>query len=138
MNKNFWIGTVVIFILWMAGSFVIHGVLLHGDYAALPNLMRPEAEAQQYMHFMLLAHLLMAGAFTWIYARGVESKAWLGQGLRFGFAVALLAVIPLYTIYYVVQPTPGMLAVKQIGYCTLKVLILGAVVAYMYRGQART
>ena len=32
----------------------------------------------------------MAGAFTWIYARGVENKPWLGQGLRFGVAVAFL------------------------------------------------
>ncbi len=99
--------------------------------------MRPEAEAQQMMHLMILAHVLMAGAFTWIYARGVENKPWLGQGLRFGLAVAFLAVIPIYIIYYVVQPTPGALAVKQIVFDTIMTLILGAVVAFLYRGQGR-
>lgn len=88
-------------------------------------------------HWMVIAHILMAGAFTWIYARGVESKPWLGQGLRFGFAVAMLCVVPIYMIYYVVQPLPGMLVVKQSVLDTGMTLILGAVVAFLYRGQGR-
>ena len=98
--------------------------------------MRPEAEAQKMMHLMVLAHVLMAGAFTWIYARGVENKPWLGQGLRFGLAVAVLFV-PIYIIYYVVQPTPGTLAAKQIAYDIIMTLVLGAAVAFLYRGQGR-
>ncbi len=68
----------------MAGSFVVHGLLLGADYAKLPNLFRPPAEAHQYMPLMILAHVIMAGALTWIYSRGAEAKPWLGQGLRFG------------------------------------------------------
>lgn len=138
MNKTFWIATLVIFVLWMAGGFVIHGMLLHDEYAGLPNLFRPEAEAQQHFHLMLLAHAIMAGAFVWIYARGVEAKAWLGQGLRYGLAIALLTIVPLYTIYYVVQPIPGMMAVRQILFDGILTLILGAAVAFLYRGQGRT
>ena len=96
----------------------------------------PEAEAQKLMHWMILAHVLMAGAFTWIYVRGVENKPWLGQGLRYGLAVAVLFV-PIYMIYYVVQPTPGALAAKQIVLDTILTLVLGAVVAFLYRGQGR-
>jgi hypothetical protein len=44
----------------------------------------------------------MAGAFVWIYSRGVADAPWVPQGLRFGLAVALLTVVPTYTIYYVV------------------------------------
>ena len=54
----------------------------------------------------------MAGAFSWIYIRGHEARPWLPQGLRFGFAVALLTVIPTYIIYYVVQPMPGATVVE--------------------------
>jgi hypothetical protein len=89
------IAWIVIFIAWMFGSFVVHGVLLHGDYARQPNLFRSEAEAQKYFPFMILAHVIMAGAFTWIYSRGAEAKPWLAQGLRFGLAVALLTVVPM-------------------------------------------
>lgn len=138
MNKKFFIAWAVVFVVWMAGSFVVHGLLLHADYAKLPQLFRPEAEAQQYFPLMILAHVIMAGAFTWIYARGVEAKPWLGQGLRYGAAIALLTVVPWYMIYYVVQPMPGVHVVKQIVFDGILVLILGAVVAFLYRGDVRT
>lgn len=136
MNKKFFIAWIVLFVAWMAGSFLVHGQLLHDDYAALPNLMRPEAEAQQYFGLMLLAHVLLAGAFVWIYSRGIESSPWLGQGVRFGLAVALLAVVPTYTIYYVVQPMPGALVIKQIIFDGVLVVVLGIIAAFMYRPSA--
>jgi predicted membrane protein len=48
MNKTFFIAWVAIFVAWMIGSFVVHGVLLHDDYANLTGLFRPEADAQRY------------------------------------------------------------------------------------------
>jgi hypothetical protein len=137
MNKKFFIAWLVIFIAWMAGSFVVHGVLLQDDYARLPNLFRSEAEAQHYFPLMILAHVIMSGAFVWIYSRGVEASPWLPQGIRFGLAVALLTVVPMYTIYYVVQPMPGMTVVKQIVFNGILMLILGVVAAFMYRPPAR-
>jgi len=133
MNKTFLIAWVIVFVVWMAGSFVVHGLLLHADYEKVSQLFRPEAEAQKYFPLMILAHAIMAGALTWIYARGVEAKPWLGQGLRYGAAVALLTVVPWYIIYYVVQPMPGMHVVKQIVFDGILVLVLGAVVAFVYR-----
>ena len=133
MNKKFIIAWLVVFVAWMVGSFVVHGVLLHDDYAKLPGLFRPETEAQQYFPLMILAHVIMAGAFVWIYARGVESKPWLAQGVRFGIAVALLAVVPIYMIYYVVQPMPGLHVIKQILFDGALVVILGALAAFMVR-----
>ena len=133
MDRRFFIAWVLVFVAWMVGSFVVHGTLLHDDYAQLPNLFRPEAESQRLFFHMLLAHVIMAGAFVWIYARGVENRPWLGQGLRFGLAVALLAVVPIYMIYYVVQPMPGALVVKQIVFDTILVIILGVVVAFFHK-----
>jgi len=72
----------------------VHGVLLHDDYAPLPNLLRPEAEAQGYFGWMLLADALMGFGFTWIYVKGHEAgKPAVGQGLRFGIAIAVLMTI---------------------------------------------
>ena len=70
MNKRFFVAWAVVFVVWMVGSFVVHGVLLHADYAKLPNLFRPEVDAQQYFPLMILAHVIMAGALVWIYSRG--------------------------------------------------------------------
>jgi hypothetical protein len=133
MNRTFFIAWLVAFVVWMGGTFVVHAVLLNADYSLLPNLYRPQAEASAMMHLMLLAHALMTGAFVWIYQRGREEKPWLGQGVRFGVAVALLTAIPAYTIYYVVQPLPGMMVVKQIVFETVLLVILGSVTAFMSR-----
>lgn len=136
MNKRFLLAWLVLFIAWFLGSFVVHGVLLHNDYLALPNLFRKEADSQNFFPLMILAHVFLSGAFVWIYARGVEARPWLGQGLRFGVAVVFLTTVPLYLIYFVVQPMPGATVVKQIVFDGVLVLILGAIVAFMYRKPA--
>jgi hypothetical protein len=133
MIKKLAIAWIVVFVAWMAGSFVVHGVLLHDDYAQLPKLFRPEEEAGKYFPIMILAHVIMAGAFAWIYSRGVEASPWLGQGLRFGGAVAFMTVVPTYMIYYVVQPMPGLHVVKQIIFDGILIVALGVVVSAVYR-----
>jgi hypothetical protein len=137
MNKKYFIAWAVIFVAWMIGSFIVHGVLLSADYSQSPNLFRPESDAQQYFPLMILAHIILAGAFAWIYARGVESKPWLAQGLRFGLAVALLTIVPTYIIYYVVQPMPGATVTKQIVFDGVLLLVLGVLVAFLYRSPQR-
>jgi hypothetical protein len=83
---------------------------------------------------MILAHVILSGAFVWVYARGVEAKPWLAQGVRFGIAVALLTIVPSYIIYFVVQPMPGAVVAKQIIFDGVLLLILGVIVAWLYRG----
>jgi hypothetical protein len=136
MNKKFIIAWIVLFVAWFMGSFVVHGVLLHSDYMQLTNLFRSEGDQQKYFPLMILAHVLLSGAFVWIYARGVEAKPWMAQGARFGVAVALLTIVPTYLIYFVVQPMPGGVVIKQIIFDGVLVVILGTIVAWLYRGSA--
>ena len=133
MTKRFWLSTLVIFVLVMITDFLLHGLILHGDYALLPNMMRTEADSQRYLGWMILAHVFISGTFVWIYQRGREDKPFLSQGLRFGLVIALLTVVPTYLIYYAVQPLPGLLVAKQIGFDLIRMLILGVVVAWMNR-----
>jgi hypothetical protein len=85
---------------------------------------------------MLLAHVILSGAFVWIYARGVEPKPWMAQGVRFGIAVAMLTIVPTYMIYFVVQPMPGDVVIKQIVFDGVLTVILGVIVAWLYRSPA--
>ena len=133
INAKFVVSVVAMFVLSMAFGFVIHGVMLHGDYAKLPNLMRTEAAAQQLFGFMLLAHLLIAAGFSWIYIKGKESRPWLGQGLRYGVAVAVMMTIPMYLIYYVVMPYPSDVVSQQIAYDTMAIIVMGIVLAWINR-----
>src|ERR1700691_6293819 len=133
MNKKFAVAWLVVFVAWFLGSFVVHGVLLRSDYMQLTSLFRPEGDQQRYFPLMILAHVILSGAFVWIYARGVEAKPWIVQGVRFGFAVALLMVVPNYTIYFVIQPMPGEVVIKQIVCDGVLLVILGTIVAWLYR-----
>jgi hypothetical protein len=137
MNKRFFIAWVVIFIVWMAGSGLVHGMLLGADYKAMGALFRPEADAEKYFPLMIFAHVLLAGAFTWIYARGVEARPWFGQGIRFAVVVSMLTIVPTYLIYFVVQPMPSALVIKQVCLDSALMLLLGVVVAFIYRDGTR-
>src|SRR3974390_2627690 len=106
MNKKLALAWVLVFVVWFIGSFIVHGVLLRSDYMQLSTLFRTEPDQQRFFPVMIVAHVLLAGAFVWIYARGAESKPWLAQGFRYGIAIALLTVVPTYLIYYAVQPLP--------------------------------
>lgn len=136
MNKNFLISWAVVFVVWMAASFAVHGFWLAEAYAGLTNLYRPDDEQMTLFHFLLLAHVVMAGAFVWIYQHGQEDKPWLQQGIRFGIAVALLVPVPTYMIYYSVQQIPGALTGNQIIGDSLTVIVLGALVAFLSRNQS--
>jgi hypothetical protein len=136
MNKKFVISWVAVFVVWMVGSFLHHGMWLAADYAALGDMMRSPQEQEGLMHFMLLAHVIMAAAFVWIYQRGREAKPWLQQGLRYGVAIALIAPIPMFMIYYVVQPTPAALAIKQAIGDSVILLVLGVLVAFLNKDDS--
>jgi hypothetical protein len=136
MNKKFIIAWIVLFMAWFLGSFLVHGVLLRSDYMQLTHLFRAEGDQQKYFPLMILAHVILSGALVWIYARGAEAKPWMAQGIRFGIAIALLTVVPSYMIYFVVQPMPGMVVVKQILYDGVLTVILGTIVAWLYRSAA--
>lgn len=132
MGKKCIISAVVMFLMALALSFLVHGFLLYADYSVTAG-MRPPAEAQKLMHFMILAQALFGIAFAWIYVQGKEDKPWLAQGVRYGIAIACLTVIPTYLIYHVVTPVGLTLALKQIGYDTIRVVLMGVVLAWINR-----
>ena len=134
MRGKFFLGWVVAFVLWMAGGFIVHGTLLAADYKAT-NLFRADTDAQSHFIWLLLAHIIAAGAFVWIYSRGIEPRPWLGQGFRYGLAIAFLTAIPMYLIYYAVQPMPGSIVVRQIIFDTICLVIVGIAVAWVYRNE---
>ena len=98
MNAKFWISAVFMAVLSLALGFVVHGWLLAPDYQRLSSLFRGEADAQAFFPLMIVAHLLVGVAFTWIYLKGRKAKPFLEQGVHFGLAVAVLTTIPTYLL----------------------------------------
>src|SRR4249919_420494 len=134
MDKRFWICGIVVSVAALLLDFLVHGVLLQPDYAALvpTGIYRAPADANAYMPYMFAAHILIGFGLTWLYRKGMEpGRAILGQGLRFGAAVSLMSTIPGYLIYYAVQPVPAALVHKQMIFSTIAMLLLGVLLAWL-------
>ena len=122
---------VVVFIAANVLGFVIHALLLKPDYLPIAGYYRPMG--QEKMPFISLAYLSFAIGSVWVYAKGVEARGWLGQGIRFGIAMWLVLAIPSFVIAYAVQPVPGMLVVKQVLFEGVDKILLGILTAALYR-----
>jgi hypothetical protein len=136
MTGKFWISAIVMVVMTFLLSFVVHGVLLHSDYMKMLSWMRKPEDAQALMVWMFIAHAVFGVAFAWVYLQGREDKPWLAQGTRYGIAVACLAVVPIYLIYHVVTLVPLDVAFKQIAFDTVRVVLMGIVLAWINRGVA--
>ena len=130
-TKKLVLTIVVVFVVACLMGFLIHAVLLAPDYMAIKEHYRPEG--QEKMLFINLAYLSFAIGSVWVYAKGVENKPWLGQGIRFGFAIALILAVPSFLIAYAVQPVPTSLMVKQVLYESVDKVLLGILTAALYR-----
>lgn len=138
MDKRFWICGLLVSIAAMLLDFVVHGLLLQGDYNALvaAGIMRDPTDASRYMPYMVAAHLLIGFGLTWLYRQGIDSRRpALGQGLRFGAAVAVMSTIPGYLIYYAVQPLPAALVHKQLIFSAVAMVLLGLLLAWLNPGR---
>jgi hypothetical protein len=149
MRKRFWVCGIVVSIAAMLLDFLVHGLLLQGDYNALVarGVMRSPEDAQHFMPYMAAAHLLIGYGLTWLYMHfnGTHltgagndrpvSDASLSAGLRFGAAVAVMSTIPGYLIYYAVQPLPAMLVHKQMIFSSVAMLLLGLLLAWLNPGR---
>jgi hypothetical protein len=131
--KRFFGASAAVFLVGMTMGFLIHGQLLEADYQNLGSVMRSTHDAQAHFPFLALAFVFFALAFVWLYARGVEEKPWLGQGLRFGLATWLFGAVSVFLTYYAVEPLPGSLVAKQITYELVDFILLGIVAAAVYR-----
>ncbi len=132
MDKRFLISGVALTVAAAVLGFVVHGLLLASDYTALGPIMRTPEDSAHYMPWMLLADAAIGFGITWIYRQGyTPAKSAIGQGLRCGFAVALVSTIPMFLIYYAVEPLPGMLVAKQLIFSTVQILLLGMFAALL-------
>ncbi len=122
---------LAVFVAANLTGFFIHAIWLAADYVRVAELYRPENEVR--MIWINLGYLAFAIGAVWIYARGVENKPWLGQGIRFGIALWLVTAVAYFFIAYAVQPIPTVLMAKQVLYEGINKVLLGILTAALYR-----
>jgi hypothetical protein len=134
INKTFWIGFIVVYIVWQIVGFVIHGVMLGETYQGLWGVFRPEAEMNSMMWMMYLSSALYLLLFCYIFTKGYEGKG-VGEGLRYGLLMGLFMAIPMALDQYVLYPLPSNVAVIWFVSGVVSFMIVGAVFAMIYKSS---
>lgn len=139
-KKNFWIAVLVVWLVCLGYEYLIHAVILYNQfYQSMPTLLllggieREIAWLQ--MSAIFLAEVIFAFFFTFIYTRGVESKSWMGQGLRYGVLIWGVAALPSNMGMYTWSRFPGKLLMWWIIYSLIEYVILGLVCAALYKTE---
>ena len=131
------IGAIVAgFVVQLAGLFLIHSIWLKPDYLNTAYEWRTLEAQGARTWAMLLGTLIYAVAAVLIYLRGVESKPWMGQGIRFGILLWLVTVVYASLSGWVIMPIPHMLAVKWMIGEGLLCLVFSMVVAAICQPKA--
>jgi hypothetical protein len=132
MNKSFWIGFVVVWVLGQVISFLVHGMWLADTYLAMGDVFRPEVELNSMMWMMMVGSVLYMFLFCYIFTRGYEGKG-IGEGVRYGLLMGLFLSIPSAVDQFVVYPLTANLAVIWFVTGVIAFMILGAVFAAIYK-----
>jgi hypothetical protein len=137
MNKTFWIGFIVVYIVWQVIGFVVHGIMLGDTYRAMGDVFRPEAVMNSMMWIMFLSSALYLLLFCYIFTKGYEGKG-VGEGLRYGLLMGLFMAIPMSLDQYVIYPLTMNLAVIWFVGGVVSFMIAGAVFAAIYKPSEGT
>ena len=133
MSKKFIGAVVAAFVLITAFGYLLHGYLLSDAYNHLPNLMRNADDGLRHMPYIFVGQFITAVALVWIYERGRQEKPWMGQGIRFGIAMAAFGPAARFLIMWAVQQEPHQLAIHQVLGEGIALLITSVVVARIYK-----
>jgi len=136
LNKRFIISWIAVCATWLIGHFVVRAAVGDSGDTNMAAMMRPTEGQSAVMYMIFLAHVLMAGAFVWIYQLRRETQPWLLQGLKFGIAISLLIPIPIFMIFYAMQQMPGKQAVAQVVGESIVVVLAAIVTAFVYRDSS--
>ena len=133
--KRLLLTAVAVYVTGFVLAFLWHDILLADDYKAIASMLRPEAEMK--MGYMIVGYAFWALGIAWLYGKGVETKPWLAQGLRFGLALACVWAVPWDLANYATLPIPFALAMKGLAGDVINALCCGLVAAAINRAPAK-
>jgi hypothetical protein len=135
MAKKVIIGVLVVFIVWSALDYVIHGVILQSAYEATAHLWRPMEEMK--MGLMYVVGILVATFFVLIYAFLIQPKS-LVAGLKYGLLFGLAAGISMGYGSFCYMPIPYSLAFTWFAGTVVEITVGGLLVGLIVKeGEGR-
>lgn len=131
-NNTFWLGFIVIYVVWQILGYLTHNVLLAEHYALLTDTFRSRAEIGEMMWLLWVSSAIMLYLFCQIFTAGYQRKG-IAEGLRFGLLLGLFLSVPSAMDSYVIYPiTPAIAAIWFMS-GVISFVIVGAIFAAIYR-----
>jgi len=124
------ISVVVVFIVHEVLSFLIHGLILGGTYAAMTGTWRPDM--QQWMWVMYIGDLIFVFFFVFFFAKGYEGKG-LVEGVRFGLYATGLVILPGMLAQFSVYNVTFTLTLYWIIFGCIQMIVNGIVASLIYK-----
>ncbi len=121
------LAVVVVFVIWSALDFVIHGVLLGPTYEATAELWRPMEEIKAKIGWMYGATAVGAVCFTTIYALLIRPGS-VAKGVAYGLLFGIGTGVPMALATYSVMPIPPVLAEAWLFGAVVEAVIAGLLV----------
>ena len=129
MNKKLLIGFILVYVVFTALDWFANAVLLATAYESVSHLFRPSEEMKLWVIFV--SYIFFAFFFTFIFSKGYEGKGIL-EGVRYGFYVAMMMVLPYCYMSYAVMPFPYSMVFQYFLYGTIELIICGVILALVF------
>lgn len=136
---RFWVSVLGVLVASVVYNLVVHGVLLFPLYEPYKNVFRVTTTEERNLLYLLhlLAQLVFAVLFVYVFTKGYEGRGWL-EGLRYGVLVGLLMVLPTAVTVVAVFPLPFRFVFIWSLSGLVWTILCGIVTAAVYRGPRVT
>lgn len=125
---------MVVFVIVLVLEYLFNQVCLKSLYVATASLWRPDAEITKLMPYLIVAYLVTAFLFAYVYTKGYEAKpSGLAEGLRFGLVIGLFVTIPMSLGTFTTMPLPPKLPLYWFIMGMIEYLIAGGAVGLIYK-----
>jgi len=128
--KRFLAGGFAIFIIFRAGDFIIHGLILGKVYTSMANVWRPGM--MSLMWIMYLVSFIFSYLMMFVFIKGYEDRGLL-EGVRFGIIICLLTNGACAFNQYVMYPLPFSLILQWLTYALVEFIIAGIAASAIYK-----
>jgi len=133
MNKKFWLGFVVVFVVLEILMFVVDGLLLAKAYSSV-TIWRSDMASKMWLYHVI--NLVGAFFFTLVFSKGFENKGIL-EGVRYGLYIGVWMSVGMAYGTYASVAIPHSLAIQWFIYGVIEYIITGAVLSLVYKEKPK-
>ena len=135
MTRRIWIGFLAVFLATQTFEGLVNFYVLEPIYSQWINFWRPIAEVKFWM--LPFTGMFFSFFFTFIFAKGYEKRG-LGEGIRYGFYVAMMVSLPHAYGTYALMQIPYSVALQWFIFGSLECVGAGMILAIVFKSGQTT